>query len=63
VFLLTFVHSLLSAPQGYDSSRFWEALYIGCVPIVEANALSVFYDRFPTVVLPGRGPWSGKFAD
>ena len=37
--------------NGLDTHRFWEALYLGCVPIVEAGPLDHLYARVGALVV------------
>jgi len=37
--------------MGLDCHRTWEALCLGCIPIVKKNALSRFLEQFPVMIL------------
>ena len=46
-------HSLVICPRGngLDTHRFWEALYLNCIPIVEDNATSRFFYKYLPVII------------
>ena len=46
-------HRYVAAPRGngLDTHRFWEALYLGCVPIVETGPLDHLYARVGALVV------------
>lgn len=46
-------HKFVVAPRGngWDTHRLWEALYLGCVPIVESSPLDPLYAQFPVLVV------------
>lgn len=46
-------HRYVAAPRGngLDTHRLWEALYLGCVPIVQAGPLDALYKRVGALVV------------
>ena len=43
---------ILSPPgAGEDTHRTWEALYIGCIPIIQHSTLDELYDDLPVVIV------------
>ena len=46
-------HRYVAAPRGngLDTHRLWEALYLGCVPIVQAGPLDALYRRVGALVV------------
>lgn len=48
-------HRYVAAPRGngLDTHRFWEALYLGCVPIVEKGPLDKLYASVGALVVKG----------
>jgi hypothetical protein len=46
-------HQFVVAPRGngWDTHRLWEALYLGCVPIVESGPLDSLYAQLGTVLI------------
>lgn len=37
--------------NGYDCHRTWEALILGCIPIVKTSAIDVLYDDLPVLIV------------
>ena len=48
--------------NGLDSYRMWEAMYMGCVPIVPLNTLTRNFTNFPVVFID-MGSWLQIFGD
>jgi hypothetical protein len=46
-------HKFVVAPRGngWDTHRLWEALYLGCVPIVESSVLDPLYAHLPILIV------------
>ena len=46
-------HKFVVAPRGngWDTHRLWEALYLGCVPIVESSVLDKLYAHLPILIV------------
>ena len=46
------ISTQVAAPRGngLDTHRLWEALYLGCVPIVQAGPLDALYRRVGALV-------------
>jgi hypothetical protein len=46
-------HKFVVAPRGngWDTHRLWEALYLGCVPIVESSVLDPLYSKLPILIV------------
>jgi len=43
---------ILSPPgAGEDCHRTWEALYVGCIPIVQSSAINELYEDLPVLVV------------
>ena len=43
---------ILSPPgAGEDTHRTWEALYVGCIPIVKSSLLNSLYEDLPVVIV------------
>jgi hypothetical protein len=38
--------------HGLDCHRTWEAMCLGCVPIVKSSPLDEFYKRLPVLIVP-----------
>mmetsp|Transcript_48498 Transcript_48498/g.97573 ORF Transcript_48498/g.97573 Transcript_48498/m.97573 type:complete len:596 (+) Transcript_48498:53-1840(+) len=51
-------HKFVAAPRGngWDTHRLWEALYLGCVPIVESSVLDPLYAQLPVLIVK---TWKG----
>ena len=41
------------SPQGsgMDCHRVWEALYVGCIPVVKSSSLDQLYSNFPVIIV------------
>ena len=37
--------------NGYDTHRLWEALILGCIPIVRTSGLDKLYDGLPVLIV------------
>ena len=37
--------------NGLDCYRTWEALYLGCIPVVKSNSLNQLYENLPVVIV------------
>jgi hypothetical protein len=46
-------HKFVVAPRGngWDTHRLWEALYLGCVPIVMSSPLDPLYEEYPVWIV------------
>ena len=46
-------HAFVISPHGngYDCHRTWEALCLGCIPIVRTSSLDVLYDELPVLIV------------
>ena len=46
-------HAFVVSPQGngYDCHRTWEALILGCIPIVKKSAIDVLYEDLPVLIV------------
>jgi hypothetical protein len=55
-------HKFVVAPRGngWDTHRLWEALYLGCVPIVESSVLDPLYKQLPVLIV---NTWKGLDKD
>ena len=43
---------ILSPPgAGEDTHRTWEALSVGCIPIVKSSLLNILYEDLPVVIV------------
>jgi hypothetical protein len=55
-------HKFVIAPRGngWDTHRLWEALYLGCVPIVESSVLDELYSHLPILIVKSWGSLNEK---
>lgn len=47
--------------NGLDCYRTWEALYLGCIPVVKSNALNPLYENLPVVIVDDWSQVSQEF--
>ena len=46
-------YAFVVSPYGYgfDCHRTWEALVLGCIPIVKSNAMDSLFDDLPVLII------------
>lgn len=49
--MATFKFVLSPHGAGYDCYRTWEALTLGCIPVVKKSCLDILYDGLPVVIV------------
>lgn len=55
---------ILSPPgAGEDTHRTWEALYVGCIPIVKSSLLNSLYEDLPVIIINDWGEITKEFLE